>query len=44
RKLIKSASITNAVEILPTGAIVSEQYTQHGVELGLASENTENAE
>ncbi|CAF3902786.1 unnamed protein product [Rotaria sordida] len=43
RKLIKSASITSAVEILPTEAIVSEQYTQNGVELDLASENTENA-
>ncbi|CAF4308644.1 unnamed protein product [Rotaria sordida] len=43
RKLIKSASITSAVEILPTGAIVSEQYTQNGVELDLASENTETA-
>ncbi|CAF3845479.1 unnamed protein product [Rotaria sordida] len=42
-KLIKSASITSAVEILPTEAIVSEQYTQNGVELDLASENTETA-
>ncbi|CAF0960486.1 unnamed protein product [Rotaria sordida] len=43
RKLIKSASITSTVEILPRVAIVSEQYTQNGVELDLASENTESA-
>ncbi|CAF0958515.1 unnamed protein product [Rotaria sordida] len=43
RKLIKSASITSAVEILPRVATASEQYTQNGVELDLASENTESA-
>ncbi|CAF0958463.1 unnamed protein product [Rotaria sordida] len=43
RKLRRSASTASAVELLPTVAIVSEQYTQNGLESDLTNENTGNA-
>ncbi|CAF3950618.1 unnamed protein product [Rotaria sordida] len=43
RKYIKSASTSSAMDLLPTLASVTEQYTQNGLESDLASENSESA-